>query len=109
LNQACTHLPWQVVVKTHAVDLDLFDRRWPRRCSRSRAFANQLPVNPAGNFRQQKVFWSALAERSRDSALDWVFKPILDSLLMTKIHSAVAASLCRRIPKPKKEDQCQES
>ena len=52
--------------KTHAGDLGSFDRQLPRRRSRPRAtFANQLPVNPAGNLRQQKVIWSAPAERQR--------------------------------------------
>jgi hypothetical protein len=38
-----------MVVKTHAGDLDSFDRRFPRRRLHPRvAFANQLPVNPAG-------------------------------------------------------------
>jgi len=52
-----------MVLKTHAGDLDLFDRRLPRRHSRLRvAFANQLPANPAGETQlPESEFWSALA------------------------------------------------
>ena len=75
LNQACTHLPSQVVRKIHAKDLDLFDRCRMRLCSQSRVrTSDQLAANSAGKSQSQlSRLWNAPAERSGDSALDSAF------------------------------------
>jgi len=54
LNQDYVHLLAQVVFKTHAGDLGLFDRGATRRRTLWRAaIVNQLPTHSVGNIQQQ--------------------------------------------------------
>ena len=121
LNQACTHLLRQMVVKIDASDLDSFDRRLMRRRSRPRVgFANQLPVNPAGEIQLPEIqlpkgsFWWAPAARSPEASGKalWIIRranPNCTFDVPTEIQSAVSASLCLARLKSQKADQCQEN
>jgi len=109
LNQDCVHLPRQMVFKTHAVDLDLLDREQTRRWSQPRsATANSLPAFlSAISVNKIKQVWSALAQRSGDSALDR-FERTETSNFATSISKAPSSSRSAGALQ-KKENQCQES
>jgi len=109
LNQACTHLPWQVVLKTHAGSLDSFDREQTRRQTHSRTgFAKSTAGTICRLLPSTKVIWSALPQRSGDSALDWLFtaNPPLPFAYENPERRRRLALPALQI---KKEDQCQES
>ena len=101
-----------MVVKIHAGDLDSIDRRLPRRRSHPRvAFANQLPVNPAGKTQLPESEFGVRWQSEAATAL-WIPRLCESAITFrveTEIHSAVAATLQPAHSKPKKEDQCQES
>jgi len=104
LNQDCVHLPGQMVFKTHAGDLDLLDR-WSQPRS---ATANSLPaILPAISVNKFKQVWSALAQRSGDSALDR-FGRTETSNSATSISKA-PSSFRSAGAFLKKVNQCQES
>ena len=87
MNQARTHLLAQMVLKTYAGDLDLLDRRRPRRRSHSRsAYTNSLPAFlPAISINKLQV---TQAERLRTARMD------------------ACAAIARA---PQKENQCPEN
>ena len=100
-----------MVFKTHAGDLDSFDRQLPRRRSRPRAtFANQLPVNPAGDLRQQKSDLECagkVKQRQRFRLAVYADPRLIFDYQNPERRRRFA--LLRPRSKSQKEDQCQEN